>query len=741
MADETLFGRGPDDRAETAPDVDEVFSRAVERQLEEQRELNRLVEETTSRLTALEEGLRSFRDQTATNLTGLRAEVQEHTARLGEQVGEQVRQVAAEVDRLRTTSTDHQVRLVQLGEAAESAVSALEAKQTRLADELADLAERLRSEDQHDALVTALDRFEVTLGSRLDDRFGALSHRIGRLQQHLQEELREHLREDEDAVDLAEELGALAARIDGLREHTDAARQEAAAHRRAEQQRLAERLREELRHEIVGAIAPLLEDRGSTLEAVEEVVDRALTRRAATIDDALDRLTTLVRARTEEVDRRLAAVAEGLDQVAERGETAAAHRAELREDLAADHAQLREDLRARLEPFDSRVAEVAAQVQELASITGSVAPDLSARVRGALMPIADELTDLQEQLRLMRASSARDEEMLTALRDELSEVIRSSLTTVREALDEHRDAVDAGLRATRDALEEHRTGVATDLRADRAELEAGVGELLEAVETRLDDLDQTLRTSLPGTLAGLREELSSTLSDRLALATEGLVAAREELRGVAGELGGLPAELDHQVANGLDRAASAAREEARAATRQVAEAVERLDAVQERLSGLETSLVAYLEARDARLEEERMEVLRDLVERFAEGLSRRQRRRLARRLDDVREQVGATRTDEREPGAGPAGADEQPGLLAALLGDAGPDERPDAPDHAARSPVDEPGVAEDGDPAGRRSPDEGVEEEAAETSELRCPDCGFAAGNAGGLASHRRTHR
>lgn len=57
MVDETLFGRDRDDREEP-PDVDQVFTRAVERQLEEQRELNRLVQETTERLSALEQGLR-----------------------------------------------------------------------------------------------------------------------------------------------------------------------------------------------------------------------------------------------------------------------------------------------------------------------------------------------------------------------------------------------------------------------------------------------------------------------------------------------------------------------------------------------------------------------------------------------------------------------------------------------------------------------------------------------------------
>lgn len=861
MADETLFGRGRGDREEP-PDVDQVFSRAVERQLEEQRELNRLVQETTDRLAALEEGLRSFRDQTATNLTGLRAEMHDHTARLGEEVGQQVQRVAAEVDRLRSTSTDHQVRLVQLAEAAESAISALEARQAQLSDQLADIDDRLRTDERPaDALVTALDRFEVTLASRLDERFEALSHRLGRLQESL-------TAEDDTEIDLGEELAEIRARIDAVRDDAQRARHEAAeqdaAQRRADQQKLAERLRDELRHEIVDALRPLLDEQVPSTGEVEEALGRALAHhregavdedRAALREELREDLREELRSRLsplEDVRERVSGIdalhrrLDVLDQLRQRMEALDAgseqRAATLRDDL---HEELRswssplEDVRERmsgidalhdrldalddvpeqltalagirdaLEPLEGRLSgvtasletlegrlavlegHVGAQTQAVGSIAedhgealrglaedvSAVGPELASQVRHALAPIVDDVADLQEQLRLLRAGSTGDEEALAAFRDELSAVIADRLTEVREAASEHRDAVDEGLRVTRDAVAEHRESVAADLRADRDQLEERVGALLEAVELRLDDLDRVLETSLPETFARQREELAATLSDPLTVATERLAAAREELRAVADELGGLPGELDDHVARGMDRAVAVARNESLAVTRRVGESADRLDELQEGLTGLETSLVAYLEARDARLEEERMQVLRDLVEDFAEGLSRRDRSRLARRLDDVRQKVGSlTGGSDDTSGDGGPGADDPPeppgraqepparedgapddgppGLLAALLGDPEPSPAPEpaiepaAPwEPAERADEDDSddvdGVTDDvpeagdpGEPGGTDDDDRG----GTDTDVHHCPDCGFVAGNPGGLASHRRTH-
>lgn len=499
-----------------------------------------------------------------------------------------------------------------------------------------------------------------------------------------------------------------------------------------------------------------------------------------------------------------------------------------------------------LAPLDSRLAEftrgletlegrlgvleghVGAQTQAVGSIAeehgealrgiaedvSAVGPELVSQVRRALGQIADDVADLQEQLRLLRAGSTGDEEALAAFRDELSAVIGERLTEVREAAGEHRDSVneglritrdavdeglratrdavaehretvdeglsatreavaehrdtvDEGLRVTRDAVAEHRRSIAADLRADRDELEERVGALLEAVEVRLDDVDEALGTSLPETLARQREELAARLSDPLSEATERLAAAREELRAVADELGGLPGELDDHVARGVDRAVTVARNESMAATRRVGEAADRLDELQQGLAGLETSLVAYLEARDARMEEERMQVLRDLVEEFAEGLSRRDRSRLARRLDDVRQKVGSLtgsgdgpsgdrgsgapepRETPARPGAEEVGdpGDGPPGLLAALLGDPEPEPAPEEageptpPWGAEDGPApDGADTAASGDGADTDPGGDAVEPAATQAEGHPCPECGFVAGNAGGLASHRRTH-
>lgn len=482
MADDALFGR---DRGEgrREPDelevaVDEVMSRAVERQLEEQREFNRLVARTSDRLGALEAGLRSWGERTASALTELRGELQQQGASSDRELTARARELAGGLDRMRSTAAQHQVRLVQLAEAAEAAIGALEDRQARLEEEVANLAEELRARPE---------------------------------------------------TPTTEELAGLLDRVDRLGE-----------------------------------------------------------------------------------------------------------------------------LPGRLSRLEEELAGVAA------------------------------------------------------------------------ARREHRDAIDATLRA------------------DRQELEARIGGVLEAVETRLDDVSRVLSTTLPAHLAAQRDQLTGEAERVLQQVSERVTAAHDELRAITGELAALPARVEERVSTGLeqvagrvatgldrlhghlDRAQATARDEADTVTHEVSAAVDRLDTVRQRLDRLESSLVTYLEARDARLEEERVRVLRDLVEDFARGLSRRQRRKLARRLDDAREHVAPAPPSAppprppgdaaSRPGPGPDG--DRPGpvpgsLLAELIGE-------EPPPTATEPDADEEEPATDGHV---------------------CPECGFVAGNAGGLGSHRRTHR
>ncbi|MDP8928901.1 MAG: hypothetical protein M3O70_10075, partial [Actinomycetota bacterium] len=239
-------------------------------------------------------------------------------------------------------------------------------------------------------------------------------------------------------------------------------------------------------------------------------------------------------------------------------------------------------------------------------------------------------------------------------------------------------------------------------------------------------------------------------------------------RTAVGKVHDLAPDLDSRIARALDRAVETARSEARSAAGELHTGLARLTEIQATLAGLEGSLLAYLGAFDVRLERERARVLAKLGEELAEGLSRRERKRLVGRLSSARDadpghEVSSSapwspplplppeaRPESGPPDPAPPGPSRpsmRPGLLTELLGEE-PPARPEPvvprmlrPGGEVQTTDEERteqaprGQALDSgpEPAGP-APDE------VKTTSFICPTCGFSARSAAGLASHRRRH-
>lgn len=516
--------------------VERAFSDAVDRQVAQQRALNQLVETAADRLGAIEAALRSLRETTSTQGVALRAEFQEGVARLAEDVQERFGKLASELDRLRRSSTDHAVRLVQVVRATDASLQSLEERQARLSDQLAELEDR------------------------------------------------------EPGVDLSTFAGPSPTTAPEIGGHLADLRDRVAA----------------LGDELMGRI----DDR-----------DREMRERLeAALDERLGR-----------VEDRLAEFTGGV----------------------TDHLRdVRDEVGQRLGAATGRL--------------GALVDDLEARIHLS-----------EERAAATRAAS---EERLDRLEDQLAAVHR-----------EIREDLDAVRELTGDRLDE----VATEVR-----------------ETFADAAERLARTD-------------------------------GELRGVASELSGFGSDLDARVGGAIERAVTVARSEAHDASADVEAAAARIEAVLRRVTDLESNLVAYLDSRDRRLEEQRSRIFTELLDEFADVLSRRQRRRVASALDSARERVVERFSSGDDTSSADAPSADMPGDGA----EAGPEPAPDAtageaPGHAPRGLLAELLGDEEIDGAAQPDGAPPAEPSAARDEEQGhvCPECGFVAKSGGGLASHRRAH-
>ncbi|MDP8962325.1 MAG: hypothetical protein M3N32_12015 [Actinomycetota bacterium] len=400
--------------------------------------------------------------------------------------------------------------------------------------------------------------------------------------------------------------------------------------------------------------------------------------------------------------------------------------------------------------------------------------------------IEERLHTAEEEGRVLRSAvEERLDLALATFKERLGEIVGTVDERIPEVLSSHREDLLGNLeqfeatvaerlgvpeeegRALLQALEE-RLG-ANEQGVLPVAIEERVYEAVSALEERLEQVGIALDERLPEVLAGHENEVAATLQAAFDEASERLDAADEIFRTAVGKLDDLPPDLDSRIARVLDRAVETARSEARSAVGESHTALARLTEIQATLTGLEGSLLAYLGAFDARLERERARVLAKLGEELAEGLSRRERKRLVGRLSSAREadtphEVSSSapwsppvplspepkpESDPPDPApSGPSRPSMRPGLLSELLGEE-PPARPEPvvprtlrpggevqitdeerTEQAPRGQALDSGVAT---PAGP-PPDE------VKTTSFICPTCGFSARSAAGLTSHRRRH-
>lgn len=385
-----------------------------------------------------------------------------------------------------------------------------------------------------------------------------------------------------------------------------------------------------------------------------------------------------------------------------------------------------------------------------------------------------------------------------------SVAVRAELQTAVEGVRGELDAAVRGLRAdldgTLDALRAEVADALASLGADvRHSLGAVHEDIRQVVEhsaererghggrgTAADDTGVDPEAVAATVADRVGERVASALRDELEVRLGRLEERMDERLGAGigpvwdpGER--LEERLD-EVAEHLDRLArrldalGAVRGEFEQAVERLVDPVGTLQEASAHLAHLDTVLVDYLDMREQRVRRERDAVLRAVVDRLVEGLSDRQRQRLAGRLADLPQAPAparppqasqpprASQSQQAEPAATwRATSAPQPPGSGAEWGGAGsapqrsgsgaaapwrpaaawrpPHLAPTASPAAQTAPPQRPGAG-----AGGSSPAAtGDEPASGGDPEARpghvCEVCGFVAKSAGGLGSHRRVHR
>jgi hypothetical protein len=216
-----------------------------------------------------------------------------------------------------------------------------------------------------------------------------------------------------------------------------------------------------------------------------------------------------------------------------------------------------------------------------------------------------------------------------AIDSELGE-LRSDLA---DALDEMRERVASSVHAAHEAmaasLQEHQA-TSADLRDGitvAAQTSQDTGELVTGLQQSVARLD--------GTLSELQRDWRPRVD---AVVAEGRAAAQSVLEAARAEVGEALAEVRVALA---DMTTSQA-----AQVKTIRTVTGTLDGGTERLIGAGAALLGYLGQRDRRLERERAQMLREVLEEFAEGMSTKERRAISGRLGEALDR----RRDARDAG-------------------------------------------------------------------------------------------
>jgi hypothetical protein len=729
------------------------------------------VEGTTDRIETVAQAAAELLQASGTDSAGRIAEqLDTGVATLGDAFARAEAQIEAAIERARQTLiVDAEATRAQTAELQ----SGLDALLQGLRHDLSGIVSRAVVQ-----LTASAERSDQTAAAAAE-RLEQVSARGGEAMQEGTRQMLADLRAAVDQIvgDTATQLGAEA---DRAREETAALRRAAADSADGLAARIDTAV-EALGALVERARTALTADAEATRNeaaAIRNVIDEVASRLAnitawegpfaEAANTAAERLATTVSVATDEAVARFQAVEEQArwslaDQVARAGEGSAAS---VNDAAAAAVERLRAAIDAATLSLSSTTDELTGRVDdrsaELLQRLDDSSAGLAARVDGTRTALEELVTSAVDGLtRAVEGHAAglqaATEEDRRALQETVAQLLDDAGQRLSQAADEATGAVAGRLTAATDELvasvgrvettsaelarvsEEQAAGFGNlreGVRADVAAILDGLGDRAAALLAEMQERTAAATTGLEVTggrledvVLGVVTELGDRLDEQATARTEQVVATVSAV--TAGLVAALERaeSLDERVESGVEHAVTSATESAagqvdrmRSALDLTVEEVRRLagrltDAVAG-FEGLQHSLVGYLTERDLLLERERDQLLADLLDEFAKGLSGRQTRRLAERL-------AATRTQARAD-APPRPPTPPPG---------GPRTPPPAAGGAAPAPPDRteaPPEPEDEAPASTTD---------AERAALTCGVCGFVSKTPAGLSAHRRTHR
>lgn len=602
--------------------VDSLFTDAIERQVAEQRNLNRLLQEiersigdvrgrvdelqtqvarevgpTFDRLAAVDAAVTALRENSASQTVALRAEMQELLEGIRKELRTSAEAQGSELVELRSIEEQLGDRLSAVNRTVESVTERLATRQESFGQDLQRLIARVTdigesSEDTRDLLGPQAARFEEAVNGMVDRVQSALDRQLARIEQ-----------------------------VEGRWQSIEAAIDDRLA-------KVSETVAEANR----SAFAQL---RRELSEQIEAGVSDMATSQRSTLDDAAGRQQRMLEGLAEQVRTAIAGVNAELAEI---------------ESVATRVNQ------SRMLDEDSRGVLRNELLEDLRVANDVTLGKLRDRVEDGFAALRDRIVHQLEEL------------------DERVAGSEEKLTEFGRAQDERLGVVSVDAQAVGERLD----GLAGEIeRQSRA-----LGGVTDDLGTMGETLGQVLG-EMQARIVAAQEEGLADVKATLEEAELRLIRSRELFDQAAVQVEGATGRLGEQLSQALAEVAVEAREQSGETIAELSAAADRLARTSESVRALEGSMVEYLQARDRRYEEQRMAVLGDLVRQLGDHLSRRDRRRIGEQIDLARavnaappapllpEPVASRPVADREPEAIEARVDAE---LEDLSGDQPDDE-------------------------------------------------------------------
>jgi hypothetical protein len=398
--------------------------------------------------------------------------------------------------------------------------------------------------------------------------------------------------------------------------------------------------------------APPVDD--ARLRSLEEAVRRLASPQdlARLVDDAVVRatgsLTTGLESVTSMQERELALIdglsaaldAEGaglrMDQ-----ERVTAMIASLRDDLAdSELARSGVTSTAAWSDVVSRVERaLTAQANRIEAVLATVRSAVTEQLERHHQDVAGVTAEIATEVARTRDLTADRVQMATLAIDESTARVSAQLASGETAMSDQLDAVRSAVASVTTPLAEleRRTDdLATAVETSAGELattrarfdtiDASMQTVAEAVATYEEVIAQRLQQAASDALAGTAQEVSTA---REAVERAGHTAA-EELRQALAEV---RAELESAVREAREAATDRAQQTLDAAAGRLRDATDEAGRTAQRLEAFEEVLAAVLAEHDQALADQRAQLVYDLVASLADNLSKRERKRLASKIE------------------------------------------------------------------------------------------------------------